>query len=118
MRRTHHLIGVAALVTALTPALVAAQPPPNVKPKVTPKIERHDDPKACAHERATVGSGGDLAVPNRQGQPLSEQLAQSNGVICPPPVDPEMRKPAPKTGTMPVIPPPGTPGGNPHIVPK
>jgi hypothetical protein len=114
MRRTILLVGLAAWVAASTPAL--GQQPPSAKPKVAPKIERHDDPNACAHERATIGSGGDLTVPNKQGQPLSEQLAQSNGVICPPPVDPEMRKPAPKTGTMPVIPPPTS--TNPHIQPK
>jgi hypothetical protein len=107
---------LAALATALAPVLASAQQPPNAKPKAAPKIERHDDPKACAHARATVGSGGDLTVPNKPGQPLSEQLAQSNGVICPPPVDAEMRKPAPKTGTMPVIPPPSS--TDPHIQPK
>jgi hypothetical protein len=116
MRRTLHIFALAALATVLTPVMTAAQQPPNTKPKVAPKIERRDDPKACAHARATVGSDGGLAVPKKQDQSLSEQLAESNGVICPPHVDPEMRKPAPKTGTMPVIPPPSS--TNPHIQPK
>jgi hypothetical protein len=116
MRGTIHIIALAALAAVLTPAFAAAQQPPNAKPKAAPKIERHDDPKACAHARATVGSGGDLTVPKKHGEPLSEQLAQSNGVICPPAVDPEMRKPAPKVGTMPVIPPPSA--TNPHIQAK
>jgi hypothetical protein len=52
---------------------------------------------------------------------LSHQLNQSGGVIHPPAnIDPGLRKPAPDLGphSMPVIPPPGTPGGNPDIKPK
>ena len=56
------------------------------------------------------------------GAPLSEQLEHSEGVIVPadPGVDPGMVQPAPDTrGTaMPVIPPPGTPGGNPNVRPQ
>ena len=66
----------------------------------------------------TVGSG----QTNSNGQSnsnLSDQLAGSNGVICPPAdVDPEMRKPAPGGGRTPVIPPPGSPGGDQKSVPK
>lgn len=49
---------------------------------------------------------------------LSDKLAQSNGVICPPNVDPGMKAPTPNAGKMPVIPPPGGPGGNPNVQPK
>ena len=50
---------------------------------------------------------------------LSSRLAQSDGVICPPPaVDPQMKLPTPEAGNMPVIPPPGSPGGDPSIRPK
>jgi hypothetical protein len=52
---------------------------------------------------------------------LSEQLDESKGVIDPPPVgDAEIHAPAPESlpGTTPVIPPPGTPGGDPSIQPK
>jgi hypothetical protein len=52
-------------------------------------------------------------------EPLSDRLAKSNGVLCPPEgVDPQMRAPAPDVGNTPVIPPPGTPGGNPNVKPK
>ena len=51
-------------------------------------------------------------------QSLSDKLAQSNGVICPPNVDPAIKAPTPNAGKMPVIPPPGSPGGNPNIQPK
>ncbi len=50
---------------------------------------------------------------------LSERLARSDGVICPPSgVDPEIKLPTPETGRMPVIPPPGSPGGDPNVRPK
>jgi hypothetical protein len=120
MARRICILGLTALAAALMmPALAAAQQPPTAKPQVTPKIERHDDPQACAHERATVGRGGGIEVQKQPGQTLSEKLAQSNGVICPPPhVDPEIKAPAPQGGTLQVIPPPGGPGGNPHVQPK
>jgi hypothetical protein len=60
----------------------------------------------------TVGSG--QSNPN-----LSDRLANSNGVICPPAgVDPEMTVPPPGGGRTLVIPPPGGPGGDPNIQPK
>jgi hypothetical protein len=51
---------------------------------------------------------------------LSTQLSQSHGTVSPPNVDPGMtvRPSAVQHGTMPVIPPPGTPGGSSSVVPK
>jgi hypothetical protein len=49
---------------------------------------------------------------------LSNKLGQSNGVICPPDVDQGMKAPTPNTGKMPVIPPPGSPGGDQNVQPK
>jgi hypothetical protein len=49
---------------------------------------------------------------------LSEKLDQGSGVICPPNVDPGIKVPTPETGKMPVIPPPGSPGGDPKVQPK
>jgi hypothetical protein len=67
---------------------------------------------------ATTGKGEPLN-PATPPENLSERLAQSDGVICPPPaVDPEIRLPTPDTGRTPVIPPPGSPGGDPSIRPK
>ncbi len=65
------------------------------------------DQKACANNASNSG-----------GKNLSDKLAQSGGVICPPNIDPDMKAPTPKGGTMPVIPPPGSPGGNPNVQPK
>jgi hypothetical protein len=93
----------------------AAQAPPADAPA--------HDPKACA-----PGSGAHVSPPDTP-QPktpdattgsgnLSEKLARGNGVLCPPNVDPEIKAPTPEAGKMPVIPPPGTPGGNPNVNPK
>jgi hypothetical protein len=50
---------------------------------------------------------------------LSDQLSRSKGVICPPAgVDPGISAPAVGGGVMPVVPPPGTPGGDPSVIPK
>jgi hypothetical protein len=50
---------------------------------------------------------------------LSDQLSRSKGVICPPAgIDPGISVPPIGGGRMPVIPPPGSPGGDPSIVPK
>jgi hypothetical protein len=50
---------------------------------------------------------------------LSDRLADSKGVICPPAgVDPDMHVPPPQGGTMQVVPPPGSPGGNRGVEPK
>lgn len=50
---------------------------------------------------------------------LSDQLADSRGVICPPAgVDPGMQQRPAEGGTLKVIPPPGSPGGNPSVQPK
>lgn len=53
------------------------------------------------------------------GGTLSDKLSATNGVIHPEgKVDPGMQKTAPATGTMPVIPPPGSPGGATGVQPK
>ncbi len=53
------------------------------------------------------------------GKSLSDKLAQSDGVLCPPRnVDPDIRTPAPDVGNTPVIPPPGSPGGDQSVRPK
>ncbi len=65
------------------------------------------DPKACSN-----------AVTNAPNQSLSDKLSQTNGVICPPSVDPGIKAPAPDAGKMPIIPPPGSPGGDQSVQPK
>ena len=62
------------------------------------------------HPSTDAGSSGNL----------SERLNQSGGVIKPPEnVDPGMQKNPPEdSAKMPVIPPPGSPGGDPNVRPK
>jgi len=88
---------------------VPAQPAP-------PKL----DPKACADADRLPHAD----IPETEGraagkEPLSDRLARTDGVICPPlSLDPDIRAPAPNGGNMPVIPPPGSPGGDPSVQPK
>ncbi len=58
-------------------------------------------------------------VPPESGTSSSD-LGRSGGVIIPPAgVDPGMKRTPPASGArMPVIPPPGAPGGDPSITPK
>ncbi len=93
----------AGLASAQTPA----QPNP-AAPSTSPRT-------GCAPGmgHSTVGSGQPGANP-------SDKLARSNGVLCPPSsgVDPDMRVAPPQGGTMKVLPPPGTPGGDQKTIPK
>jgi hypothetical protein len=67
-------------------------------------------PPSAGRDAPTVGK--------RDGKTLSEQLAQSKGVICPPAgIDLEMRQAPPEGGTLRVLPPPG-PTQNPSAQPK
>jgi hypothetical protein len=61
----------------------------------------------------------DGTTTGQRAEPLGDKLARSDGVLCPPSgVDPEIRAPTPDTGNTPVIPPPGSPGGDPNVRPK
>jgi hypothetical protein len=74
------------------------------------------DPKGCAPSERLQTDG--KAPDGKAGDTLSDKLARTDGVICPPNVDPEIRAPTPQGGKMPVIPPPGSPGGDQSIQPK
>jgi hypothetical protein len=70
----------------------------------------------------TTGSApklDDQGKETQQNQQLSDKLARSDGIICPPAgVDSEMQVKPPEGGEMRVIPPPGSPGGYPTVRPK
>jgi hypothetical protein len=77
---------------------------------------------AIAAEEPSGGRAGQPTtptVPPASGTSSSE-LSRSGGVITPPAgIDPQMRQTPPPSGArMPVIPPPGTPGGDPSVKPK
>lgn len=79
-------------------------------------------PQGAEHPGAACPPGAGRNAPTvgkESDRTLSDQLAQSKGVICPPAgVDPEMRQAPPQGGAMKVIPPPGSPGGNQNVQPK
>ena len=60
-----------------------------------------------------------IAPPESDGT-LSDRLSKQKGTIAPPDVDPGMtvRPSGQGAATTPVIPPPGSPGGNRSVVPK
>jgi hypothetical protein len=109
----------AGLVFAASGAAIAQAPPaPATPPQVTapPAIQHAAD--CTPQDRPNRAPDGTTVGQARE--PLGDRLAKSDGVICPPPgVDPEMHAPAPDAGgNTPVIPPPGSPGGNPNVRPK
>jgi hypothetical protein len=74
------------------------------------------DPKGCApSERLQTDAP---RAPVTDAGNLSDKLARNDGVICPPNVDTEMTAPPPGGGRTPIIPPPGSPGGDQSIQPK
>ena len=108
-----------AVVLAFVPALAAAQAPPTSKPQPAPSAPSQTG--RCADPAPPVTTGrGDAEVPKPDGSNLTEKLAQSNGVLCPPEHgDRGIQAPTPPGGRMPVIKPPGTPGsGDQSVTPK
>jgi hypothetical protein len=80
-----------------------------------------------AENRGPPPEQGAECPPDVKGEPptiggrsehLSDKLAESNGVICPPSVDREMQVAPPSGGRLKVIPPPGTPGRDQSVQPK
>jgi len=66
-----------------------------------------------------TGASKDGATVGQSNEPLGDKLARSDGTLCPPTgIDPEIRAPTPEGGNTPVIPPPGSPGGDPSVRPK
>jgi hypothetical protein len=102
-------VSIASAVTllGLAVASVAAQPIGNGG---APPEQGVTCPPDVKGEPPTVGGNSGA---------LSDKLAQSKGVICPPSgVDPDIRVAPPAGGRLKVIPPPGTPGGDQSVQPK
>ncbi|WP_076861739.1 hypothetical protein [Bradyrhizobium mercantei] len=107
----------------LAPVAAAAQAPPapatppaQTAPPAASRTAANCAPQQPSHPGVVVPEG---TTTGQAGRPLSDKLARSDGVLCPPAgVDPEMRAPTPQGGNTPVIPPPGSPGGDPSIRPK
>jgi len=75
-----------------------------------------DAPKECP-PGTSANAPGLNSSSNSKGT-LSDQLAASKGIICPPSVDPHMQQKPPEGGAMKVVPPPGSPGGDQSVQPK
>ena len=118
MRMKHSLLLFSLLMAASGMAAAQAPPAPATPPAQTA-------PPAGAGNCAPMQSTpqGNIApqgtTTGQSSEPLGDKLAKSDGVLCPPTgIDPQMRAPTPDTGNTPVIPPPGSPGGDPTVRPK
>jgi hypothetical protein len=122
MRINQSLFLSCALIAAPGIAIAQAPPAPATPPAQTAPpsplrgaanctpMQQPPRPGVAAPEGTTTG---------QTREPLGDKLSRSNGVLCPPAgVDPEMRAPTPEGGNTPVIPPPGSPGGDPSVRPK
>ncbi len=72
---------------------------------------------------AQVQAGAPGAAPTEPDKPTpkappGKHAKPPDGLVHPGNPDPGMAITPPKTGTMQVVPPPGSPGGNPAVIPK
>lgn len=108
MPRQHDFVVRTALLAA-SALLVAAAASASEKRELPPQTPS----RQTVPEAISPGSGGGSA------EPLSDKLDRQGGVIRPPGgIDPEITQKPPATGKMPVIRPPGTPGGEQGAEPK
>jgi hypothetical protein len=120
MRTKSKFIFAATLIAASGAAIAQAPPAPATPPQQTapPPVQHSTDCMPTQpNQRGSVAPEGQTT--GQAQEPLGDRLAKSDGVLCPPGnVDPEMRAPAPEIGKTPIIPPPGSPGGDPSVRPK
>jgi hypothetical protein len=112
---------LSCVMIAVSSAAIAQAPPtPATPPGQTaapPARANNCAPTESMPRESSIAPQG--TTTGQRAEPLSDKLARSDGVLCPPTgVDPQMRAPTPDTGNTPVIPPPGSPGGDPTIRPK
>jgi hypothetical protein len=112
---------VASCALMLASAAHAQAPASPATPPAQTATPAASQPADCVpmSPKGTGTNAKDSATVGQSNEALGDKLARSDGTLCPPSnVDPEMRAPAPETGKMPVIPPPGSPGGDPSVRPK
>ena len=118
MRRNRNLPGSRPLFWVMRPLIVPLLVVLLLAGSAVAQDRPMADPKACAPgERLQPGERGPKPSATT-GESASDKLARTEGVICPPDVDPGIKAPTPEGGTMPVIPPPGSPGGDQTVRPK
>jgi hypothetical protein len=77
-------------------------------------------PPAQAPKDCPPGTGANAPGINSNDSKsnLSDKLASSKGIICPPAVDSGMQQKPPEGGALKVVPPPGSPGCDQSLQPK
>ena len=81
----------------------------------SPASDRLDCPPGI-DERTAPSVGGDTTG---SGESVSRQLSESGGIVCPPAgIDAGIVEQPPSGGTLRIIPPAGSPGGDQSIMPK
>jgi len=120
MATKHTIFLLAGLLAACGAASAQAPPTPATPPAQTAPAASGRATECAPTSSTSQGNVVPQGTTVGQGnEPLGDKLARSDGVLCPPPgVDPAMRAPTPDGGTMPVLPPPGSPGGDPTVRPK
>ena len=119
MPRSRRFLLLSCTLIVHWPAVARAQetlPRPGDSNKTIPERIAPPEGATGQDKRPDRGAGG-----AGQGESLSDKLGRTEGVIKPPDnVDREMSVPAPvpDPGTMPVIPPPGSPGNPSPVRPK
>jgi hypothetical protein len=112
----------ASCALMLANAAHAQAPASPATPPAQTATPAEQQPTNCAPMSPKNGTGmntRDGVTVGQSNEALGDRLARSDGTLCPPSnVDPQMRAPALETGKMPVIPPPGSPGGDPSVRPK
>jgi glucose/arabinose dehydrogenase len=112
MNRSHSLLLASTMAVFGFAAGASAQGAGQIPPSTSPPAQDQTSPP---QSQATP-------LPQQATRPgtTSDQLSQTRGVITPPPTGDHAVVTPPNIGaaSTPVIPPPGTPGGNPEIQPK
>jgi hypothetical protein len=108
----------AACILLVSSSMAVAQVPPTLDHVPSTVLNNGDcSPTEATPRRGTISPQDEKTERNQE--PLSDRLAKFNGVLCPPKdIDPQMRLSAPNVGKTPVIPPPGSPGGDLSVEPK
>ncbi|OAF06672.1 hypothetical protein AYJ54_19300 [Bradyrhizobium centrolobii] len=120
MRTTSKLVFTSLLIAASGAAIAQAPPAPATPPQQTAPPSPQHAADCTPQDRPNRATAPDGITTGQAREPLGDKLAKSDGVLCPPSgVDPEMHAPTPENGgNTPVIPPPGSPGGDPNVRPK
>lgn len=120
--RMNRTLLIAGFVIANAHAAFAQAPPAPATPPAQTAPPAADRANANCTPTQTNAQGNITAdTTGKSSEHLGDKLARSDGVLCPPSnVDPAMRAPAPKldNSNTPVIPPPGSPGGDQSVRPK